>query len=285
MAIKKLNYTGDSKILKRLCETVNSLIDGGGGGGSKHTIINSSGTDMAARAGLQFTGATVTDDSVNDKTVVAIPTKLSDFINDTNFITSTVSNLTNYYLKSETYTKAEVDSMVSAITALNILVVQTLPTQDISTTTIYLVPKQTPETQDVYDEYIYINNAWEHIGTTQIDLSNYYTKAEVNALIPTIDSTLSTTSENPVQNRVITARLNEVFQSVSNGKTLIASAITGKGVPTDATDTFATMASNISNIPSGEAPKIMGGIFELVPLRAFGGVGIGNMATIVQITE
>ena len=42
----------------------------------------------------------------------------------------------------------------------------------------------------------------------------------------TIDSVLSETSTNPVQNKVVTAKLNEVFQSVSSGKSLIASAIT-----------------------------------------------------------
>lgn len=79
MAIKKINYHGTSKILLRLCEAVNSLIDSGGGGGSKHTIINKNGTAMSDRAGLQFTGgATVTDDSVNDKTVVQIPSEASD---------------------------------------------------------------------------------------------------------------------------------------------------------------------------------------------------------------
>ena len=52
------------------------------------------------------------------------------------------------------------------------------------------------------------------------------------------------------ENRVTTleTQVNELFQSVSDGKTLVANAITGKGVPTSSTDTFATMASNISNI-------------------------------------
>lgn len=55
---------------------------------------------------------------------------------------------------------------------------QSLPTQDIDTHTIYLIPK-TGDTNDVYDEYVYINNAWEMIGNTQIDLSNYATKSEI----------------------------------------------------------------------------------------------------------
>ena len=43
--------------------------------------------------------------------------------------------------------------------------------------------------------------------------------------------------------------LNEVKQSVSNGKELLASAITDKGVNTSKDDTFQVMANNISNIP------------------------------------
>lgn len=42
--------------------------------------------------------------------------------------------------------------------------------------------------------------------------------------------------------------IKEVFQSVSNGKELIASAITDKGVETDARDTFSQMALNIERI-------------------------------------
>ena len=45
------------------------------------------------------------------------------------------------------------------------------------------------------------------------------------------------------------ADFDSCFQSVSNGKSLIASAITGKGVSTAATATFQTMANNISSIP------------------------------------
>ena len=40
------------------------------GGSGGHTILNSSGTAMNQRGKLQFDGATVTDDSANDKTIV-----------------------------------------------------------------------------------------------------------------------------------------------------------------------------------------------------------------------
>ena len=55
-----------------------------------------------------------------------------------------------------------------------------------------------------------------------------------------------TKNQKPIQ-----MQLNETFQSVSNGKTLIASAITDKGINTSNTDTFQTMADNIAQIEQG----------------------------------
>lgn len=58
----------------------------------------------------------------------------------------------------------------------NFQVVNTLPTENISTSTIYLVPSTTPGEENIYDEYIYVNGNWEHIGSTTVDLSYYVTK-------------------------------------------------------------------------------------------------------------
>lgn len=44
--------------------------------------------------------------------------------------------------------------------------------------------------------------------------------------------------------------ISSLKSSVSNGKQLVANAITGKGVATSSSDTFATMASNIGRITS-----------------------------------
>ncbi|MGN1124681.1 MAG: hypothetical protein ACI4SM_00705 [Candidatus Gastranaerophilaceae bacterium] len=49
----------------------------------------------------------------------------------------------------------------------------------------------------------------------------------------------------------VDTKYNELFQSVSNGKTTVANAITDKGVATNTTDTFAIMANNISQIETG----------------------------------
>ena len=63
---------------------------------------------------------------------------------------------------------------------LKVQVVDELPTIG-EENVLYLVPKQNTGTNDVFEEWIYINNSWEQIGTTDIDLSNYYTKSETIA--------------------------------------------------------------------------------------------------------
>lgn len=78
--------------------------------------------------------------------------------------------------------------LLDTMTGISFVVVQTLPTVDIQTNVIYLVPKTTTEVDNIYDEYINTDGTsqgWELIGTTEIDLSNYYTKTEVDNLIPT----------------------------------------------------------------------------------------------------
>lgn len=66
-----------------------------------------------------------------------------------------------------------------------------------------------------------------------------------------VDTELSGESENPVQNKIIKQRLDEVFTSVSDGKLLVASAITDKGVSTEDDATFQVMANNIRDISTG----------------------------------
>lgn len=85
-------------------------------------------------------------------------------------------------LINDRYTKEEVDNMISAIPKFSISVVNTLPTENISTTTVYLVPNNSGETSNLYDEYIYTTQ-WEKLGTQTVDLSDYPTNSEMQAAI------------------------------------------------------------------------------------------------------
>lgn len=112
-----------------------------------------------------------------------IPRKISDLINDRKFVTNTTNNLVNYYSKIEVYTKNEVLSLIDKISTMSMLVVDTLPTENISSTTIYLVPTITSENQNVYEEYIYVNNTWELIGNTKVDLTGLVREEQVMDIV------------------------------------------------------------------------------------------------------
>lgn len=143
-------------------------------------------------------------------TEAKIPT---DYISNTSF----TNTLTNYYLKSETYTKQEVTELINQITSFNAQIVTQLPTTNISTNTIYFISKTDTEDQDYYDEYLYIDNAWEMIGNTKIDLSNYYSKTQIDNSYYTkaqIDSTVSALN-NDIEDKASSSELANVATSGS----------------------------------------------------------------------
>lgn len=117
--------------------------------------------------------------TITNKTVdIDVPISTSDLTNNSGFITNTVNDLANYYLKTETYTQTEVNNLIGQIKTISIEVVDSLPETGESNK-IYFVPKD-GTTGDIYNEYIWINNAWELIGSTQVDLTGYATETWVN---------------------------------------------------------------------------------------------------------
>lgn len=67
---------------------------------------------------------------------------------------------------------------------LSMKVVDTLPVtgeEDI----IYLVPSGISLDNNTKDEYIYVNDSWELIGSTAIDLSDYVQKSDLQPLTTT----------------------------------------------------------------------------------------------------
>lgn len=115
-----------------------------------------------------------------------IPQRTSDLRNDSGFITKVVEDLANYYLKSEVYTKDQVDQIVSTVGGFTVRVVDVLPTASEETMrALYLVPSADPEAGNVKDEWITIENtgtySWERIGSTEISISAI-TNTQIDAL-------------------------------------------------------------------------------------------------------
>lgn len=99
-------------------------------------------------------------------------------------------SLSNYY------TKDQVEALISAISALSLEKVEALPTEDIDPLTIYLVHKEDSDVDnDVFDEYLYIDDAWEHIGSTSVNLANYYTKTQTDTLLADKQDTIHSYSK------------------------------------------------------------------------------------------
>lgn len=114
------------------------------------------------------------DDLSNKPTIPVVPTNVSSFTNDAGY-------LTQHQSLSDYATKSYVEQVVAGIEtgALKRSVVQSLPVSNIDENTIYMVARGGASGTDIYDEYLRVNNAWEKIGSTQVDLTNYALKSEL----------------------------------------------------------------------------------------------------------
>lgn len=81
-------------------------------------------------------------------------------------------------------------SLFDSVTNFRIILCNSLPEEDIQEMAIYFL-RITQEDNDLYEEYMYINNQWEKIGNTRIDLSDYVTNAVLQAAIDTINATIN----------------------------------------------------------------------------------------------
>ncbi len=93
--------------------------------------------------------------------IPVVPTTVSSFTNDADYQNGT--QVTN-----------AINTAIAGITGISFEIVQTLP-QTGDPGTIYLVPAGQSATGDIYAEWIYINNTWEKLGTTSVDLTGYTT--------------------------------------------------------------------------------------------------------------
>lgn len=122
------------------------------------------------------TAQTITDKAVD----IAVPTNNNQ-----------LTNGAGYQTASEVQTA--INSAISGITGIDFQVVTSLPATG-TKGVIYLVSNSGTGT-NIYDEYIWVTNRFEKIGTTEIDLSNYYNTTNLLALTnQEIDTIISTST-------------------------------------------------------------------------------------------
>ena len=122
------------------------------------------------------------------------------------------------FLASTTYgnalaSRSYVDNLMSGATKWEF--VNELPTENIDIHTIYFVPKESAETDNIYDEWVYAIKSrnpdvydWELLGTSQVDLSNYYTKSQTNVLLLEKESRVNANIIKTVNNHDESEKIN-----------------------------------------------------------------------------
>ena len=100
-----------------------------------------------------------------------------------------------------------------------------------------------------------INTIKTDLGTAQLTTTAKDVKGAVNEVAAQYKDIVNKIGTETLSTRAqdLKGAINEVFQNVSNGKQLIATAITDKGVTTSSDSTFQTMATNIGNINSNNS--------------------------------
>ena len=109
-------------------------------------------------------------------------------------------------------------TMISNLANLRIEVVTKLPSTG-EVNVIYLV-KTVRKNSNVYDEYIYVENTWEKIGNTEVDLSNYYTKEQVYSKSEVYTKTEVDNIKNDIESNIPT------IPNVETGMTGVGNVIT-----------------------------------------------------------
>ena len=87
--------------------------------------------------------------------------------NDKDLWNATLQNAKDYAKK-----------LFDSVTSFSIQIVDTLPTENIKEMTIYFIKNSHNNESDYYDEYMYINNKWEIIGSTFVNLTPYLLKSD-----------------------------------------------------------------------------------------------------------
>lgn len=100
------------------------------------------------------------------------------------------TSLTNVYTKKQT--DNAIAAAIAAVDHLSREIVETLPENaNANKNVIYMVRREGGIGQDVYNEYMYINGAWEIIGDTSVDLTDYAKKEDI--LVKSVSSDFTVT--------------------------------------------------------------------------------------------
>lgn len=112
---------------------------------------------------------------------------------------------------TDSYTKAEADTAINTAVAnadhLKREIVDTLPNvEDADEHTIYMVKKISGSGEQQYDEYMLINDSFEKIGDSSINLTGYATEEYVNTTVGNLNESITTRIEQSAESTLSDAK-------------------------------------------------------------------------------
>ena len=112
---------------------------------------------------------------------------------------------------SMTYTNKK----VSESAGLHREIVTSLPATG-DENTIYMVLDQTASSPDIYDEWLWTNGAYEHIGSTRVDLTDYYNKTQVDTALSGKANTATSLSGYGITDAYTKSEVNTALSGKAN---------------------------------------------------------------------
>lgn len=172
--------------------------------------------------------------------------------------------------RGTTVQKVTLGNLLAQVDSEIFRVVSELPATGLANK-IYLVPSSNPETQNVLEEFIWVDNDWEKIGAVSVDLSNYFTKTEINSMLKSkVDKNVDIV---PGTYPKITYDAKGL---VTGGGPLVAADIPSLNASKITAGTFA-----VARIPNLDASKISTGVFNEARIPSLSISKITDLETIL----
>ena len=150
-------------------------------------------------------------------------------------------------------TKDELKAEILKLKGLSIEVLDTLPESG-KAGVIYFIKTATQGEQNLFDEYAWVNDKWEMIGSKSIDLSQYATISSVNELKSSSESKMST----------LESRVNTSEQDIKTAQTLIEANRTTISSNAEKADTNARgIAQGLVNAHKRESVSSAQGVHDI----------------------
>lgn len=198
---------------------------------------------------------------------------------DIEWHTDNTTKIPTEALSDDVVTSSELADAIAAAPHMKRSIVTTLPAlSDADELTIYMLASGS-EDQNRYTEYVKVNDKWEKLGGSTVDLSDYYKKSEVDSKVKTATDAASAASS-----AATAAETNAKSYADQKFVPLAGGTMTGKlvlsGDPTNSSE--AATKNYVDSVASGVTPEGMITATDITTGSANGTIAVKNTDVAVK---